>query len=59
MNSHHWYFGKKIHSEAGHGGRDRIIKQLNNRYANNSFHAIGLFIHFVKSVIWEHTYMLS
>ena len=34
---------EKAHKETDHGGRDRIIKHLNNDYANISRESIELF----------------
>ena len=34
---------EKAHKETGHGGRDRMIKHLNNGYANISRESIELF----------------
>ena len=34
---------EKAHKETGHGGRDRIIKHLNNDYVNISRESIELF----------------
>jgi hypothetical protein len=34
---------EKAHKETGHGGRDRIIKHLNNDYANIPRESIELF----------------
>jgi hypothetical protein len=35
---------EKSHKETGHGGRDRMIKHLNNGYANISRDCIELFL---------------
>jgi hypothetical protein len=35
---------EKTHKETGHGNRDRMIKHLNNGYANNSRDCIELFL---------------
>ena len=34
---------EKAHKETGHGGRDRMIKHINNGYANISRESIELF----------------
>jgi hypothetical protein len=34
---------QKIHIATGHGGRDKIIKEANKKYANVSIEALKLF----------------
>ena len=49
-------FWKKAHKETGHGGRDRMIKQLNNGYANISRDAIELFLSLCENCNMKKTY---
>ena len=39
MKSNTW-FVKKIHFAVGHGGRDKMIKEANKKYANVSIEAL-------------------
>jgi hypothetical protein len=42
MKSNTW-FVKKIHFAVGHGGRDKMIKEANKKYANVSIEALEQF----------------
>jgi hypothetical protein len=46
MKSNTW-FVKKIHFAVGHGGRDKMIKEANKKYANVSIEALEQFIDFI------------